>query len=229
MPRKSRTPSKNRATKATTKSTPTSTITLQQSAWMHPTVRSWLISLRPWSFPASLGPVALAGALLHRPLSTKVYTLTASTAPPLPVVPLTTLLTPSFLLCFVVVLSFHAAANLFNTYYDFKSGTDTKESADDRGLVDGTVAPSTVFYSASALLSVGAAAASYLAYQCPSLMYVVVLPAASLCVLYTANPCSLKKYALGDVTIFLMFGPLLMSGVCAAATGVLLRHGKLHP
>ena len=23
---------------------------------MHPTVRAWLVSLRPWSFPASLGP-----------------------------------------------------------------------------------------------------------------------------------------------------------------------------
>ena len=195
-----------------TKTSNASSPTLKQSAWMHPTLRAWLISLRPWSFPASIGPIALTGALLHRPLSTTTY-LTPTTVTPIP-----NLLCLSFVLCFIVVLSLHASANLFNTYYDFINGNDTKDTADDRGLVDGTVSPNNVFYSAVSSLIVGGSAAIYLTMTCPALLYVVVLPAIVLCVLYTANPFSLKKYALGDVTIFLMFGPLLMIGVSVAVT-----------
>jgi 1,4-dihydroxy-2-naphthoate polyprenyltransferase len=179
--------------------------TTTQSAWMHPVVRAWLVSLRPWSFPASLGPVALAGAVLHRP--------PAAAAAPLP------LLTLEYVLCFVVVLSFHAAANLFNTYYDFRSGADTKAAADDRGLVDGTVSPATVFRSACACLAAGAGAAAFLAAHIGPALLVVVVPAAALCFFYTADPFSLKRYALGDLTIFLMFGPLLMTGVNLAVAG----------
>jgi 1,4-dihydroxy-2-naphthoate octaprenyltransferase len=207
---------------ATTNSSTTMTMnlpTLKQSAWMHPTIRAWLISLRPWSFPASLGPVALAGALLHRPLSSKLYIGT------MPVKPVESLLCWSYVLCFIVVLSLHASANLFNTYYDYVNGTDTKESADDRGLVDGTVSPATVFWSATSCSIIGLASASYLTLQCPALLYCVVLPAAFLCILYTANPCSLKKYSLGDVTIFLMFGPLLMIGVSVAVAASAANSG----
>lgn len=174
---------------------------------MHPHVRAWLVSLRPWSFPASLGPVALAGAVLHRPPSAPLSD---------PGVPLLTL---PYVLCFVVVLAFHAAANLFNTYYDFRSGADRVGDADDRGLVDGTVAPTTVLRSACALLALGVATASYLAAHIGPALLGVAIPAAALCFFYTADPFSLKRYALGDATIFLMFGPLLMSGVNLAVAG----------
>merc|ERR1711871_164906 len=127
--------------------------TTKPSAWMNPVVRAWLVSLRPWSFPASLGPVALAGAVLLCPP-------TQADGPKVD-----SLMTLQYGLCFVVVLSFHAAASLFNTYYDFVSGADTKADADDRGLVDGTVRPSTVWSSAVILLSAGIAAAALLAAQ----------------------------------------------------------------
>ena len=38
-----------------------------------------------------------------------------------------------------MVLLLHAAANLFNTFYDFTKGIDTKAEADDRALVDATI------------------------------------------------------------------------------------------
>ena len=123
------------------------------------------------------------------------------------------------MLCFVIVLSFHAAANLFNTYYDFKSGVDCKSSSDDRGLVDGTLQPSSVLASAFGLLGLGVASASYLSYNIGFPLFYIVAPAVSLCYFYTADPFSLKRYALGDITIFLMFGPLLMAGVNLAVIG----------
>ena len=195
--------------------------TLKKSAWMEPTIRTWLISLRPWSFPASLGPVAVAGALLHRPLSNVTYAPFQDNHGPdnsAVIAPVDNLFCLAYVCCFIVVLSFHASANLFNTYYDYINGNDTKQSADDRALVDSTILPSTVFYSAVGMLVTGGLAATWLTFSCPALLYVVVLPAMLLCFLYTANPCSLKRYALGDLTIFLMFGPLLMVGVSVAVT-----------
>ena len=44
----------------------------------------------------------------------------------------------------------------------------------------------------------------------------VAIPAAALAVFYTADPLSLKAQGLGDVVIFLMFGPMLAAGVCLA-------------
>ena len=88
----------------TTTTTTINTPTLKQSAWMHPVVRAWLVSLRPWSFPASLGPVALTGALLHRPLSDVTYAPFQEGAPR-DVDPVENLLNLSYILCFVVVVS----------------------------------------------------------------------------------------------------------------------------
>ena len=75
--------------------------TLKQSAWMDPTLRRWLVALRPWSFPIGLVPIAVTGAVLHKTEGTALLSL-------------------DYVLCFVLVLSLHAAANLTNTYYDFR-------------------------------------------------------------------------------------------------------------
>ncbi len=40
-----------------------------------------------------------------------------------------------FALSLVMVLFAHAAANSCNTYYDFITGVDKKDTADDRALV----------------------------------------------------------------------------------------------
>jgi 1,4-dihydroxy-2-naphthoate octaprenyltransferase len=66
------------------------------------------MACRPWSLPASIVPVALAGCLVHRDSQTN-------------------LLTPNFVGAAVMVLSVHAAGNLLNTYFDFKAGVDKKE------------------------------------------------------------------------------------------------------
>ena len=60
------------------------------------TLEAFIVATRPWSAPASLVPVAMAGAVARRHYQAE-------------------LLDPNFVLCFVLVLSMHLAANLFNT------------------------------------------------------------------------------------------------------------------
>lgn len=64
-----------------------------------------------------------------------------------------------YTLAFVVVVCFHLAANLFNTYYDYVSGTDTKDTADDRALVDSTVSKKFVWRAGMGTLICGVTAA----------------------------------------------------------------------
>ena len=59
----------------------------------------FLIALRPWSFTASLGPVALGTCLAFKSISVFSWWI--------------------FVITNVCVLSVHAAANLVNTYVDF--------------------------------------------------------------------------------------------------------------
>ncbi|XP_022270323.1 ubiA prenyltransferase domain-containing protein 1 isoform X2 [Canis lupus baileyi] len=95
-----------------------------------PTRRSWrhkcasyVLALRPWSFSASLTPVALGSALAYRAQGGLDPRLLAG--------------------CAVAVLAVHGAGNLVNTYYDFSKGIDHKKS-DDRTLVDRILEPQDV-------------------------------------------------------------------------------------
>ena len=77
-----------------------------------------LKSLRPWSFPASMVPICLAGVLVDH-VHQGQYLLYSI----------------RFLLVFLVVIPLHAAANLVNTYYDFAHGVDVKVSHSSCRLV----------------------------------------------------------------------------------------------
>lgn len=102
---------------------------------------AYVLALRPWSFSASLTPVALGSAL--------AYKLEGS-------VDLVVLM-----VCAVAVLVVHGAGNLVNTYYDFSKGIDHKKS-DDRTLVDEILAPQDVVMFGALLYSLGCLCATLL-------------------------------------------------------------------
>lgn len=104
---------------------------------------SYVLALRPWSFSASLTPVALGSALAYRSQG---------------------VLDPRLLLgCAVAVLAVHGAGNLVNTYYDFSKGIDHKKS-DDRTLVDRILEPQDVVRFGVFLYTLGCVCAAYLYY-----------------------------------------------------------------
>ena len=205
-----------------------STPTTKQFAWMPAPVRTWLISLRPWSFPASLVPVALAAALCAREGAVD------------------SLLSLRLVVVVLLVLFLHAGANLANTYSDFKTGVDSKEHSDDRAIVDNHVSAVVVARSAAAFFCAGLLAAAHLTSQLAAdsaadavvdgaslaslglgpaafdphrASHVATLMAAlgaTLALGYSVAPIGLKARGLGDATIFLCFGPLLVCGACAA-------------
>ena len=102
---------------------------------------AYVLALRPWSFSASLTPVALGSALAYK-LEGSVDLLV-------------------LVVCAVAVLVVHGAGNLVNTYYDFSKGIDHKKS-DDRTLVDEILAPQDVVMFGALLYSAGCLCATLL-------------------------------------------------------------------
>lgn len=102
---------------------------------------AYVLALRPWSFSASLTPVALGSALAYKLEGSVDFVI--------------------LLVCAVAVLVVHGAGNLVNTYYDFSKGIDHKKS-DDRTLVDRILEPQDVVMFGAVLYSVGCLCATLL-------------------------------------------------------------------
>lgn len=161
---------------------------------------SYIIALRPWSFSASMTPVALGCALCYK-MTTHFDAL---------VVVLT---------CFTVI-AVHAAGNLVNSYYDYIKGIDGKVS-DDRTLVDQVLTPQEVVRLGAFSYAFGCVGLCGLVFTSPasleqlSLLFFGGLSASFL---YTGG-FALKYYALGDLVIIVTFGPLAVLFAFVAQCG----------
>lgn len=159
-----------------------------------------LLALRPWSFTAAVIPILITTAISG-----------------------TSFMSPSFLRVLVMGICAQAGGNLTNTYYDYVNGVDNKEVG-ERTLVERKMTPGgLLLLSIMCFLLAGIAIMPDLvsaAQMMPSdsvevsrnglALLVIFATGLLLAYFYTANPIGLKYRALGDITIFLCFGPLLM-------------------
>lgn len=107
-----------------------------------------------------------------------------------------------------------------NTVIDFRSGLDRKASAEDRTLVDGHATQGALLSIFALFFIAGATGAIWVAYLHGALLLPIAAVGIFLAIYYTAGfPYSLKALGLGDVAVFLAFGPLLCAGVAIAVRG----------
>ena len=165
-------------------------------------MKKWFIILRAYSWPASLVPVLLGSVIAWRHGGFSRL---------------------DFCLTFAAALLTHSAANLANTYFDFKKGVDRKETADDRGLVDALMTPRAMLLTSLGLFAAAAAIGALLAFK-NSTPALLALGAAgfALAWFYTGTGFAYKYRTLGDVGIFFAFGPGIVSGTALIQTGVLV-------
>jgi len=113
-------------------------------------------------------------------------------------------------------LAQHAATNLGNDYFDFKNGIDTAGAPSVIGrrhpLVEGTLEPRHVLGGAigfwAAAVLIGGVLSLLRGWQIGALTAIGVLAG----FFYSAGPLRLKGRALGELTAFLMWGPLMVLG-----------------
>ncbi|GBG27848.1 UbiA prenyltransferase domain-containing protein 1-like [Hondaea fermentalgiana] len=165
------------------------------------------LAARPWSFTTSVFPVLLAAAATRGTQSEDGADDTSGWQSPRMVTAV----------LFVAVLV-HTAANLANTYFDFRDGVDRPETASDRTLVDGKLSKASVAAAAAASL-LAALLLAYVTLEPHPLLSIVWGAGLLLSLSYSAPPLQLKYRGLGDIVTMLCFGPILMQGTALALTG----------
>lgn len=157
--------------------------------------RNWFLASRPWSFIMTAISIGVGGA---------VAAIDGS------------FFCGLFGLTLLGAVLLHAATNLINDYYDVRSGVDTVKASTalyrPHPLVEGKIPPLSIYIAAYVLFFAGAIIGIWLAATrgWPILVIGGVGIAASLA--YTAPPINYKYIALGELSVFLMWGPLMMEG-----------------
>ncbi|MDD5722400.1 MAG: prenyltransferase [Syntrophales bacterium] len=121
-----------------------------------------------------------------------------------------------YLMTLAGVIFMHGAANLFNDYYDTLSGVDTLEVSTAQyrphPLVEGSLTLTEVLIEALCLFTLAAGVGLFLAATRGWPILILALVGAFAGVFYTAPPFRYKYKALGEFSVFLMWGPLMVEG-----------------
>ena len=132
-------------------------------------------------------------------------------------------------LLFILTLSgavlVHGATNVLNDYFDFASGVDRPGAPTTlyrrHPLVEGDLSKRGVLALSFSLYSAAALAAAALAVLSGPAVLLFVLAGAVASVFYTAGPVAYKYRGLGEASVFLVWGPVMMTG------SHFVQHGSL--
>jgi len=163
------------------------------------TARIWLQAVRIFSFTASVIPILVGSALA---LYDRAFDV------------------PLFLLMLLASVACHAGANLANDYFDHAKGIDTPESLGPSKVIQqGLLTPKQVKRGMG--VAFGIATVLGLAIVAQTGWEILALALASLAAayLYTGGPKPLGYIALGEATVFLFMGPVMVTGSYYVHTG----------
>jgi len=152
----------------------------------------WLAAARPRTLPVSIGPTLLGSVLAF---NEGFFSL------------------PLFCMTLFTALGLQISANFANDYFDFIKGSDTKERkgpvrVTQAGLVPLPTMKKVLFitFGITALLG------CYLIWHGGLIIALLVALSLLSAVLYTAGPFPLAYVGLGDLFVFLFFGPIAVTG-----------------
>lgn len=152
----------------------------------------WWRATRPFSFTASVTPVLLG-------------TVIAAFDGKFDVV--------LFALTLVGSVAIHAGTNLVNDYYDDKKGADTKDSLGPSGVIQQRLLTSRqVLVGGLVLFAVGSIIGLYLTYNSGPFILFLGLISLAAGFFYTAGPAALAYIGLGELTVFMFMGPVMILG-----------------
>jgi 1,4-dihydroxy-2-naphthoate octaprenyltransferase len=125
----------------------------------------------------------------------------------------------------MVTVLLHAAGNLLNDWFDFRSGVDRRVEGDEnrpgRLLVKGLLTPGQIMAQALVCLALALPMAVYLVHVCGLEILWFGGGAALLLYSYTGPPFRFKYWALGEIVIFIVFGPMIVVSSAYMQTGQL--------
>ena len=161
---------------------------------MKHSLKEWILTTRPWSFPASAMPVLTTFAYMTWVCS--LYDLTIDWV--------------SGILAVVGIVFFHASGNMLSDIRDHKKGVDKGLSF--MPLVNGSFTTKEYLRLSLTLFAVGLAIGFYILSRCGwPLLYAAVYGA-----FFTLTYATFKYFALGDLVIFLSYAIIPIMGTTYA-------------
>src|SRR6516225_33284 len=116
-------------------------------------------------------------------------------------------------LALVGAMAIQAGTNLINDYYDYRSGADSSESLGPSMVIQrGLLAPEQVWRGGIIAFAIGALLGLLLVYLCGWPILAFGIPSVAAGYFYTARPIALAYVALGELTVFLFMGPVIVVG-----------------
>ncbi|HRZ98554.1 MAG TPA: prenyltransferase [Paludibacter sp.] len=169
---------------------------------MSPTTKNWIIATRPWSFPASSMPALLTISyifFLKNAITTDINWVYG-------------------VLAMIGAVLFQASGNLIGDYFDYKFKVDRKDTfGSSRMLVDGVFKPKSIFTYGISFLLIGILLGLFLFINTGTdLLWIGAIG-----VLGTYFYYKMKFIALGDLLIFIIYGPLIGLGTAYVMTNQL--------
>ncbi len=167
-------------------------------------LKIWFLATRPWSFTMTAISVGVGGAVAALDGAFDVWL---------------------FLLTLVGAVCVHGATNLINDYFDYKSGVDRPGAPTTlyrpHPLVQGLISPRAVLWVSAGLYAIAAIIGlALIALKGAGLLWFILVGAIA-SFFYTAGPIKYKYLALGELAVFLMWGPVIVGGTYFVQRGSL--------
>lgn len=152
----------------------------------------WFLAARPKTLPAGIVPVLVAGVMAY---GTNGFAL-------LP-----------FLAALFGSIMIQIGTNFANDLFDFKKNTDTAERIGPMRVTQaGLVSPRQIAQATAITFGLAFAAGIYLVYLGGWPVVIIGLSSILCGVLYTAGPYALGYLGLGDLFVFVFYGPVALAG-----------------
>lgn len=169
---------------------------------MSPTTKNWIFATRPWSFPASTMPALVAISYIFFLKNEMTVDINWWYG----------------VLALIGAGIFQASGNLVGDYFDYKYNVDRKDTfGSSRMLVDGVFKPKSILIFGITFLVIGILLGLFLSLNTG----VNLLWIGAIGVLGTYFYYKLKFMALGDLLIFIIYGPLIGLGTVFVMTNEL--------
>jgi 1,4-dihydroxy-2-naphthoate octaprenyltransferase len=157
-----------------------------------PSWKIWWLAIRPRTLPAAASGVITATALAWRDGGFRLWPALAALG---------------------VALSLQIGSNLANDVFDFERGVDTAERQGPLRVTQARLLkPAQVKLGMAFVLLVAAGLGLYLAWVSSWNILWIGLAAIVSAVAYTGGPFPLGNYGLGDLFVFIFFGPVAVAG-----------------
>src|SRR3989338_445889 len=155
-------------------------------------LRAWQMACRPKTLPAAAAPVIIGAAMAY---GDGVFHFLSA------------------FLCLVCALLIQIGTNLANDYFDFKKGTDTAERIGPTRVTQaGLLKPQAVKRSFIFVFAAAILASAYLVQRGGVPIVIIGILSIASGILYTAGPKPLGYIGLGELFVFIFFGPVAVAG-----------------